>query len=535
MMAKTFLKLAIGIVLLVGCGGPSESPVSKPHEGMAGMEAAGSSEAQMKGHEEIGRPRAETGVPVTLSPTKRQLTGVTVGPVERRPLTRVIRTVGRVEVDERRVAHLHIKFEGYIHDLFVNTTGERVEAGQPLFSIYSPELLATQEEYLLALKGVKQLSDSRFPEISTGAQSLLEATRTRLRLWDIEEVHLKELEETGRPAEHLVIHSPISGVVLEKMAVVGMKAEPGEELYKIADLSTVWVLADFYESEIPLIRPGQRATITVDAYPGERFHGVARYVYPYLEPETRTVKVRFEFPNPIGKLKPQMYATVELQVDLGTRLAVPTAAVLETGVRQIVFVAKGDGRYEPRTIRLGQRAEGWVEVLEGLKENEQVATSANFLIDSESRLQAATNAMGLIGMADWQMRSAQMGEAGGAPAASAMKQNVGGVTVTLTTVPESPRKGTNTVRIKVTDAQGQPVTDAKVRVAYTMAMPGMEVEEIKAVHTDSGVYEAVVDLGMKGAWDIQILIQRGGTAPVTAIFQLKAGGSPREARPEGLR
>jgi Cu(I)/Ag(I) efflux system membrane fusion protein len=490
------------------------------------MEAEPAAETQnggMAGHEGMSGGVSETGVPVVLTPVKRQLTGVTVGTVERRPLRKTIRTVGHIEVDERRVAHLHIKFEGYIHDLYVNTTGEKVEAGQPLFSVYSPELLATQEEYLLALKGANRLSGSAFKEVSDGAQSLLEAARTRLRLWDIEEVHLKDLEETGRPERHLVIHSPMRGVVLEKMAVVGMKVEPGEELYKIADLSTVWVLADFYETEIPLVRAGQHASITVDAYPGERFHGVAQYVYPYLESETRTVKVRFEFPNAHGKLKPQMYATVELDVELGSRNAVPETAVLETGLRQVVFVSKGEGMFEPRAVKLGQRADGWVEVMEGLSEGDRVATSANFLIDSESRLQAAANLMGAVGMADWQMKSAQMGEPVGGPTVSVIEQKAGDLTVRLTTVPEPPRKGENNVRIRVADAKGRPVTEASVRVAYTMAMPGMEVEEVAAQPLGDGSYEAPVELRMKGAWNIKVTIERSGAPPVMAEFQVKTG------------
>jgi Cu(I)/Ag(I) efflux system membrane fusion protein len=527
MKQKNFGMMAMVLLLLAGCSSQKEMPASPPHEGMPGMENAPASTLEsgaMAGHEGRGGTSAQAGVPIALSPVKRQLTGVTVGQVERRSLTQVIRTVGRIDVDERRIAHLHIKFEGYIHDLFVNTTGEWVEEGQPLFSIYSPDLLATQEEYLLALKGIQQLQGSPYPEIAAGAQSMLEAVRTRLRLWDIEETHLKELEQRGRSERHLVIHSPIRGVVLEKRATVGMKAEPGEELYKIADLSTVWVLADFYESEIPLVKPGQHASITVDAYPGELFHGVAQYVYPYLEPETRTVKVRFELPNPKGRLKPQMYATVQLRVDLGQRLAVPSTAVLETGLRQLVFVDRGGGIFEPREVRLGQKAQDWVEVLDGVKEGERVATSANFLIDSESRLQSATNMMGMIGMGDWQMKTAQMGEMGGTQIAGGMEQKVGGMTITLITQPDPPKKGSNTVRAKITDAQNQPVVDARVKLAYTMAMPGMEVEEVTATHTKDGVYEAQVDLGMKGGWNIKVTVQRGGAAPVVANFQVKAGG-----------
>jgi Cu(I)/Ag(I) efflux system membrane fusion protein len=347
-----------------------------------------------------------------LSPVKRQLGGITTGRVELRPLTRRIRTVGRIEVDERAVAHLHIKFEGYIHELYVNTTGEQVEAGQPLFSVYSPDLLATQEEYLLALKGVRQLSGSSFEDLSAGARSLLDATRRRLQLWDIEDSHIDELEQTGQVQNHLVIHTPSRGVVLEKTAVVGMKVMPGEELYKIADLSKVWLMADFYESEIAKIKIGQTAEITVNAYPNEPFVGKVQYIYPYLEPETRTTKVRFELSNPDGKLKPEMYANVEVQINLGRRLAVPAAAVLDSGTRRLVFIDKGGGMYEPREVKLGERADGWFAVAAGLAEEERVVTSANFLIDSESKLQAATNLMGAVGMADWQMQKAKMGKTG---------------------------------------------------------------------------------------------------------------------------
>jgi Cu(I)/Ag(I) efflux system membrane fusion protein len=209
-----------------------------------------------------------------------------------------------------------------------------------------------------------------------------------------------------------VIHTPSRGVVLEKTAVVGMKVMPGEELYKIADLSKVWLLADFYESEIAQIKIGQPADITVNAYPNEQFIGKVQYIYPYLEPETRATKVRFELSNPDGKLKPEMYANVEVQINLGRRLAVPAAAVLDSGTRQLVFVDKGEGIYEPREVKLGERADDRFEVVSGLQEGERIVTSANFLIDSESKLQAAVNAMGMVGMADWQMQKARMGKTG---------------------------------------------------------------------------------------------------------------------------
>jgi Cu(I)/Ag(I) efflux system membrane fusion protein len=330
---------------------------------------------------------------ITISPERLQTIGVKFDLVKPRSLEKIIRTVGRVEIDERRLAHVNIKLEGWIDRLLVNSTGERVKQGQILFTIYSPELVATQEEYLLALKGRKTLGGSEFPEVAQGATSLLEVTRRRLRLWDITEDHIQDLERTGTVLKTLPIHSPGTGTVIKKVAVAGMRVNPGDELYTIADLSRIWVQADIYEYELPSIKPGQTAKVTLSYDPRTVLTARVGFIYPTLDPQTRTAKVRFELENPGERLKPDMYANVELKIPLGTRLAIPRDAILESGERHVIFIHHGGGKLEWRNVKLGVQAGDWVEVAEGLKEGDHIVTSANFLIDSESQLKAAVGGM----------------------------------------------------------------------------------------------------------------------------------------------
>ncbi|MBS0159905.1 MAG: efflux RND transporter periplasmic adaptor subunit [Nitrospira sp.] len=320
--------------------------------------------------------------------------GVKYQPVARRPLEKVIRTVGRVAVDERKLGKVTIKFHGWIEELFVSALGDHVKRGQQLFTIYSPDLVASQEEYLLALQGQKRLGTSEFPEVARGSQDLFEATKRRFQLWDITEDHLRELEYTGKVMKALPIHSPITGTVIRKEALAGAHVDPGEELYTIADLSHLWVLADIYEYELSFVKIGQQAAVTLSYDPGTVLKGKVGFIYPTLDPKTRTAKVRFELDNRDEKLKPDMYANVELRVELGVRLAIPQESIIESGAKQVVFLHLGEGRLEPRLIKTGVRAGEWSEVLDGLKEGEHIVTSANFLIDSESRLKSVVEGMG---------------------------------------------------------------------------------------------------------------------------------------------
>jgi RND family efflux transporter MFP subunit len=347
---------------------------------------------------------------VKISAEKQQLIGVQTGLAEYRDVQKVIRTVGEITYAEPKQAYVTTKFEGYIEELFVDYTGKLVEKGQPLFSVYSPELVSTQEEYLLGINAQKSLERSSIGEVAAGASTLLESARRRLRLWDISDKQIEELERSGKITKTLIIYSPIRGYVVEKMAVRGLKVMPGMNLYQIADLSTVWVLADIYEYEIPFIKVGQEATVMLSYYPGEGFKGRVTYIFPYLTPETRTVKVRLELPNPGGKLKPQMYANVDLQSGYGMQLTVPEEAVLDGGAEKVVFVVRDGGYFEPRQVELGAKAQDHYIVLSGLKEGEKIVTSGNFLIDSESRLKSALSGM------------AGMGHGGGETAAPSQQQ-----------------------------------------------------------------------------------------------------------------
>jgi membrane fusion protein, copper/silver efflux system len=344
-------------------------------------------------------PTAEPPSIITIPQERLQTVGVKYERVARRSLEKLIRTVGRVAVDERRLAKVTIKFHGWIERLFVSAVGDRVRKGQELFTIYSPDLVATQEEYLLALQGRKQLGESEFPEVARSSQELLEATRHRLHLWDISEEHIRDLERTKQVTKTLPIHSPITGTVIQKEVLQGTHVEPGEELYTIADLSRLWVLADIYEYELPFVKVGQQASVSLSYDPGTVLTGRVGFIYPTLDPKTRTAKVRFELDNAGEKLKPDMYANVELKVDLGTRLSIPQEAIIESGQKQVIFLHHGGGKLEPRLIKTGVKTGEWSEVLEGLKEGDHVVTSANFLIDSESRLKSAIDSMsGMSGM-----------------------------------------------------------------------------------------------------------------------------------------
>ena len=331
---------------------------------------------------------------MTIAPERLQMIGVKYEAVARRPLEKVIRTVGRVAVDERRLAKVTIKFHGWIEKLLVSAVGDHVKKGDVLFTIYSPDLVATQEEYLLALESRKQLGESEFPEVARGSKDLLDSARHRFHLWDIGDEHIRQLERTGQVLRTLPIHSPITGTVIRKEVLQGAHVEAGDELYTIADLSHIWILADVYEYELGFVKHNQKATVTLSYEPGTVLNGIVGFVYPTLDPKTRTAKVRVELDNADEKLKPDMYANVELQADLGTKLAIPQDAVIESGQKQVVFLHHGGGRLEPRLIQTGAKTGAWYEVIEGLKEGDHVVTSANFLIDSESRLKAVVDSMG---------------------------------------------------------------------------------------------------------------------------------------------
>ncbi len=323
-----------------------------------------------------------------VSTERIQRLGVKTAPVENTQIAHTVRTVGTVEADERRLYNVTLRFNGFIEQLYVNATGQSVALGQPLFELYSPDLVSAQHEYLTARSGQSALGNSE-AWLQSGMKNLTESSLERLRNWGISESELTHLEQQGKVQNTVVVRSPTSGVVMEKSVVSGARAMAGDTLFKIADLSQVWIIADVYEQDIGLIKLGQTVLATLDSYPGRTFKGKVGFVYPTLNPATRTVKVRVELPNPNGLLKPMMYTQLEIATQAHTALAVPRSAILESGRRTLVLVDRGEGRFEPRPVKLGLRGEEMIEILEGVREQERVVVSANFLIDAESNLEAA--------------------------------------------------------------------------------------------------------------------------------------------------
>lgn len=330
---------------------------------------------------------------VKITPQKQQLIGVQYAQVEERTFSQTIRAVARLAYDETRMVRVQPKIEGWIEKVYVDFTGQMVKKGQALLSVYSPQLVSTQQELLIAKRSLDTLGKSQFKDAAVGAESLYQATRERLRLWDISEAQVKEIEKRGAVVRTMTLASPSTGFVLSRNAFPAQRVTPDTELYTIADLSSIWAIAEVYEYEVPMVQLGQHATMSLTYFPGKTFHGKVSYIYPGLDKTTRTLKVRLEFPNPDFRLKPDMYANVELRVDFGKQLYVPKEAVLDSGSEQIVFVAREDGYFEPRKVKAGARVDDHYVILAGLTKGEKVVTSGNFLIDSESQLKSALGGM----------------------------------------------------------------------------------------------------------------------------------------------
>ena len=335
------------------------------------------------------------GASIVIDPATIQNIGVQTAAVQERPLTRSIRTVGHLDYNEETYSRINVKYPGWIEKLYVNETGQRVAEGDPMLDIYSPELVAAQEEYLLAFQNVKNLENSTFETIAKGAESLLDASRRRLLYWDVTESQIQELEERGAIARTLTIYAPSKGIVVERMAELGMRVTPGMDMYRMADLSSIWAFAHVYDGDAPWLSPGLTAEMDLPYNPGKVYRGTIDYIYPYLDRASRDIKIRLVFPNRDLELKPQMYANISLSArSARSVLVVPGSAVIHSGERNVVFVALDGGKFEPREVILGMEGrEGYVEAMSGVSAGERVVTSAQFLIDSESRLQEAIQKM----------------------------------------------------------------------------------------------------------------------------------------------
>jgi len=445
-------------------------------------------------------PAPASGTPrggVTIDQRRQQLIGVKTVAATKTTMTPTIRTAGSVRSAETRVADVNVKLDGWIRELFVDYTGQTVTKGQPLFTLYSPDLLAAENEYVLALKARDSLQQSQIPEAKDRAGQLIVAARQRLALWDLTEEQLRALDEQRQASSTVTFRSPVDGVVMEKAAVNGMHITSGQTLYKIADLSTVWVEADVYENELPLVRVGDRAMVTLDAYPGEQFSGRVIYIYPYVDENTRTNKVRYEFANSRGRLKPGMFANVEIATPTSPAVVVPLNALLDSGTEQIVFVSQGEGYFEPRKVKAGRRLGDQVQILEGIRDGEMVATGAAFFLDSESQLKAAVQ--------------------GYEPSAGAKGSAAPGSTLDIAfrTTPDPPKTGDNQMEVMVKDASGKPVDGADVSVQFympampTMNMPAMK-SEAKLAGVGGGMYRGPGQVMMTGQWQATVTVMRGG-------------------------
>ncbi|SNB45398.1 efflux RND transporter periplasmic adaptor subunit [Geobacter sp. DSM 9736] len=359
-----------------------DKPGSCPICGMTLVKKVEGAQADAKTMEMLGH--------VSMSPTQMVITNVATTAVKEIPLDKDINAVGIVQYDQRRQAKVTAWVAGRIDQLLVNAVGDYVSKSKPVALVYSPDLVAAQQEYLLALRSRDRLKDSPIASISQGGAGLVSSAKQRLLLLGVKEQQLAALEKGGQPNIRLPIYTPLSGIVIEKMALEGQYVNMGEPLFAIADLSTVWVEVEVYENEFPFVKVGQRVEVTSQSYPEKTFSGRVSYIYPFLDPKTRTVKVRVEIPNPGLKLKPDMYVNARVKTPLGRTLAVPIAAVIDTGKRQVAWVEMKPGMFEPREVKVGARTADYVQILEGLKPGEKVASSGGYLIDSEAQLKGGS-------------------------------------------------------------------------------------------------------------------------------------------------
>jgi RND family efflux transporter MFP subunit len=456
-------------------------------------------------------------VPVQLTAERMQSIGVQTGTVEYKQLSDDVRATGTVYINERLVSYVQVRFSGYIRKVFADATYQYVRKGEPLFTIYSPDLMATQQEYLLARQNQKTMSASTVDGVADGAATLSSAAEQRLQQWDIPESEIAKLKETGKAVSDLTINSPVDGYITERNALPNMYAEPSTKLYTVADLSSVWVYAQVFQDDIGRIRPGDSAQITVDSYPGRTFSGQIEEILPQVDMATRTVRVRLAMANPGIKLKPGMFVNVDLKTNLGRQLVVPASAVFQSGERQLVFLNHGNGSLEPKEITIGPRAGDDFVVLKGLKAHESIVTSASFLIDSESQLQAAAGSF------------VPPSEGAGGTASTANVPAAARTDVDFTTDPNPPQKGSNVFRVKLTSADGTPATGADVTVTFYMAaMPAMGMAGMntstKLIDKGNGTYEGSGLLGSGGTYQVTISAQKNGQVIATKQLRVNATG-----------
>jgi RND family efflux transporter MFP subunit len=454
-----------------------------------------------------------TLTPIQLSPQRMQEIGVTTAVAEMKDVSDELQAPGSVAIDEQRLSYVQTRFPGWIRNVFANATYQYVKKGQKMFTIYSPDLATTEQEYLLAKKNQAAVSEHMHGTPAEEGNWLLQAAAERLRRYDIPDAEIAQLDKTGTASREIAVESPASGYIIERNALPNAYVQPETKLYTIADLSTVWVYANVPQVDVGRLKPGDRSQVTVDAYPGRKFNGRIDQILPDMDAATRTVRVRIVMSNPGVVLKPGMYVNVDIAAPLGRQLVIPASGVLQAGTRQIAFIDRGQGSLEPREIETGLRLDESIVVLKGLKAGDRIVSSANFLVDSEAQLQSA---MGGFAPTPQQ-------------AETVPQQATEQLQIDFSTNPNPPHKGANTVRIKITGADGKPVTGVQATVTFLMpAMPamGMAAQHASASLVDKGTgnYEAPLQLDVGGTWQVTIAVQRAGKTITTKQLSVSATG-----------
>ena len=491
---------------------------SMPMDGDVQPAASGPSADTQKSPSTMPEQKAEAPLmPVQLTPERMQSIGVTTGTVEYKVLSDDIRATGTVDIDERLISYVQVRFPGYIRNVFANATYQFVRKGEPLFTVYSPELVATQQEYLLAQQNQKLLQSSSIDGVASGAESLSSAAEQRLEQWEVPQSEIAKLKASGKPITDLTINSPVTGYITERNALPNMYVEPSTRLYTVADLSRVWVYAQVFQDDVGRLKPGDVVAITVDSYPGQTFSGRIEDILPQVDMATRTVRVRLAMANAGLKLKPGMFVNVDLKTNLGRQLVVPASAVFQSGTRQLVFLNQGNGSLGPREITVGSRIGDAFVVVKGLRPHQSIVTSANFLIDSESQLQSAAGSF------------APPPPGAGANAPQPNAPAAARANIDFTTDPNPPQKGNNVFHVKLTGADGAPVAGAEVTVTFYMAaMPAMGMASMnttaKLTEKGNGLYDGNGRLDSGGTWQVTITVQKNGQSLVTKQLRVNATG-----------
>jgi multidrug efflux pump subunit AcrA (membrane-fusion protein) len=462
-----------------------------------------------------GGSPAPSLAPVQLSPQRLQSIGVTTAVVEMKTVNNELRVPGNVDVNERRLSYLQTRFPGWVQKVFANASYQYVRKGQPMFTIYSPELVSTEQEYLLAKKNQQAFSNDGHGTAAKESDWLLHAAADRLSQFGVPASEIERLERIGTVEHDIAIDSPSSGYITEFNALPNQYTEAGTKLYTIADLSSVWVYANVYQNDVGQLKPGIPATVTVDAYPGRIFRGRIDQILPQVDPTTRTVRVRFVFSNPGISLKPGMYVNVRMSVPLGKHLVIPASGALQSGTREIAFIDHGGGYLEPRQIEIGPQLDDHVIVLKGLNAGERIVSSANFLVDSESQLQAAIGSFAP--------------PPPGAGEAASVNAPALQVSIDFSIVPSPPRKGSNTMQVKLAGGGNKPITAAQVSVTFYMpAMPAMGMAAIKqtVILSDrgDGAYEGSLQLPSGGSYQVSVTAMRNGQTIATRQFGVSTTG-----------